>query len=317
MKTWFQVTLLAMIAAALGCNSTGMSGSDSSKPGEKGEKSGRLGTELGSEREGEEDSEDQPSDQPVQVSGAFLTCVAVEGPGGDTNSATDLYGCVIERQSVRVPNQQFSAKYLLTALPDRTSVPEAKIEQADDLSLWHVFIEVPSNKTTVYEVTAEVQWTTAVNGVTSEVLKAELKTNGKLNAIRFGKDREFHIGNNDYSGGTCKQRINTTPLYGTTLALKLIVKESNARAAVYIKGICGVDYKRAAYVRVRDAANNVLKNVEIARDTPELTFTLTGLAAGSYTLEFVSLLASNNDHDDYVVGDVTVISDKPVSGDLP
>jgi hypothetical protein len=311
---------LAFALAASGCNSTGLQGggnrkgSDERKDKPKNERQDESGKDLGTDRP-VSDEEDELANKPVPVSGAMLTCASVSIPGGDSDF--DLFGCVIERDKRKFERDEFRATYTVATLPDRQPVRGAVVEAADEISLWHVFVKVPANDAPSYQVSAVVHWDKDGKDV-PETLTAEVSRSGKLQALRFGMTREFHLGNNDYSGSACKPRINTVALFGSLLSIRFRVAADDTRAAFHFTGICGLDHDDVARIRIK-RGTAVIKTVSIKTSSPEIVFGFDALTAGDYTLELESLEISetNKDRDDFIIGDITILSNAPITGELP
>lgn len=311
----------ALVTALLGCNSAGLQGGGTRKSGDekskqsKSEREETTATEFGTDQP-VHDEEDDVADQPVPVSGAMLTCASVGVPGAETEY--DLFGCVIERNKVKLGRDDFSASYSVATLPDRLPVSGAIVEPADEISLWHVFIKVPAGTASTYEVSAVIR---LQNGgqQTPETLKVQVSKTGKLQALRFGMTREFHLGNNDYSGSACKPRLNTVALFGPLLSIRFKVGADETRTAFHITGICGLDYDDVAHIRVR-RAGAVIKTIKIKKSQQDVVFGFDALSAGDYILELESIEMTDKrskDRDDFIIGDITIISNKPLTGELP
>lgn len=310
-------TLLFVSAGLLltgGCNSTGLQGGAAKKGDGKdqsAEQDTGSGKSLGNEGIIVDDEEDA-ADKPVPVSGVYLTCASVQLPEAEV--AFNRFGCVLEKNKVKINRSEFDADYAVQTATG-TVFPSAVIEPADAISLWHVFVKVPAGTKEPLSLKAVVRWKTGASSV-AETLTAELFTNGKLNALRFGMSTEFHLGNGTIQNSECRERVGTVNLTGTSLTIKFTVAVDATKTAFHVNGICGLNVDGAAQVRVLKGTT-IIKTVKLMKSDVDIVFGIGSLNAGEYILVLESLKLPDGDFDDFVIGDITVVSDKLITGELP
>ena len=133
--------------------------------------------------------------------------------------------------------------------------------------------------------------------------------------VVFGADKVYHIGNNDYSGSSCKDKIDPYPLSGNTYYFQFDVLEPATVVDVQIKTICGVDYTGSNAARI---INGILpiQNQPLQADSSGVTFTSMTLNPGHYAVLVQSArnFSKNADNDDFLVGDITIKASKQIVG---
>jgi len=129
------------------------------------------------------------------------------------------------------------------------------------------------------------------------------------NTIVFGRDKVFHIGDNDYENTSCKEQVSTLPLEGNAYFFQFEVLNDRTNVSINVGKICGVDYNSNVYELYSGSSR--IQGTYIQRLGTSVDGKNIALNRGKYSVVLASGLgrynnSSKSDLDDYIVGNVTV-----------
>jgi hypothetical protein len=134
--------------------------------------------------------------------------------------------------------------------------------------------------------------------------------------VIFGGDQFFHIGDGEFKDSTCLFEIGASPLSGTTFRFEFDVLEDTSLVEISVN-LCGVDIIDTNFASIQSGTSK-LQEKRLIRDAFLLAFQPQVLNKGRYSVVIESRNGSQDrqwtveDHDDYMVKQVTIKSDKGV-----
>lgn len=136
------------------------------------------------------------------------------------------------------------------------------------------------------------------------------------NEVIFGGNKTFHIGDGEFNASSdCASEIHAYNLKGTRYFFEFQVLANDTVVDVSIGKICGIDYDASNSI-VLQTSTTTLDQKPLAKGQTSGAFTTQRLNQGTYTILVESRASSDpkdqGDHDDYIVGQVTVKGDKPI-----
>lgn len=134
------------------------------------------------------------------------------------------------------------------------------------------------------------------------------------NEVDFGSwYKVFHVGDGEMSDSSCKIGVSLYPRRGADYYFEFEVLQDATNVTVNIGKVCGIDYGDSNFASVTQG-NNYLSKTTIATGARSLSLQPLRLNRGVYTVlvQSVPNPNKNNDRDDYLVGRVKILGDKPL-----
>jgi hypothetical protein len=294
-------TLLAMLLP-IGCSSTDFQGDVSEKSSKKEKNSKndnqRRVEELKDISQENEEDDDEKVSEPAEIAGAFLACITME----DSRSSATTFSCSLTNanQKLSLPKDSIS----IEAFDEHNNTLQIYMSSEDfGSSPWHTVFN------TVSEVSGVVA-TVNLQGQKSQFLWKNDES-FSLNS-ELGKSFDFHVGDGDYSGSTCKKDLNSRESLGDLVKITIELLQ-DAEVEINLNEICGIDYANSNSISL--VADN---GVDVFSNTIEVGSTRysnnTFLKAGKYELVIMAHeVSGNNGVDDFIIGGVSVLADEAVS----
>ena len=132
--------------------------------------------------------------------------------------------------------------------------------------------------------------------------------------IIFGGTKTFHIGDGDFdSSSACASQVSSYSLKGTRYFFEFEVLTDATTVTASIGMICGVDYDQSSSIYLQSSTDN-LDQKPLTKGQTTADFAAKTLNIGKYTVVVESRgnANSNNDHDDFIVGQVKIHADKGI-----
>jgi hypothetical protein len=261
-----------------------------------------------------------PADDPVMVSGAALTCAEAPPRGAAAAGTTPLL-CAVWSDHRRLDLAGYETQWHV--FNDQAMRQEMAVRtQAAGLGL--VQVTVPASVLNAGVV--ELWLRQASVWPESSWLRLRARLPLKTGAVQtlLGLDYDFWLGNNDYSGSSCKAKLVKNsmiqPDVGGVVELPFIVEKDATKLQIALTGICGVDKTTFNSVAVVDATGaEVIAPRFLAPDRGSLVLPQATLAAGRYLLVLRGHPAgSPAQADDFVIDavELTTAPSTPVAVDL-
>jgi hypothetical protein len=147
------------------------------------------------------------------------------------------------------------------------------------------------------------------------------------NTVLFGGGKLFHIGDGAAANSSCLVQVDTFPLSGTVYWFSFTVTQPGTNVTVKVGHICGVDYPDTNFLAIvpggpgaTDFSNHQTIPVNPGDGVNEdASIQGTNLNPGAYALAIKSTKGTaasgqnNQDHDDFVVGQVEFDADHPIT----
>jgi hypothetical protein len=135
--------------------------------------------------------------------------------------------------------------------------------------------------------------------------------------IRFGVDRVFRIGDDNYPNSSCKEQVASYQLSGTRYFFEFEVTEPQTLIDISINRVCGVDYMLTNTTRLMK--NNMIYQVlPLVKGSDKIQYQALTLDPGKYAVIVESMVnytqVRKGDFDDFVVGDIAVKANKKIAG---
>lgn len=135
--------------------------------------------------------------------------------------------------------------------------------------------------------------------------------------IRFGVDKVFRIGDDNYPNSSCKDQVASYPLSGKRYFFEFDVVEPQTMVDISINKVCGIDYVLTNSTRlIKD--NQIFQAQPLLRVTDRIQYQSITLEPGKYAVIVESTVnyteVRKGDFDDFVVGDIAIKANKKIGG---
>ncbi len=135
--------------------------------------------------------------------------------------------------------------------------------------------------------------------------------------IRFGVDKVFRIGDDNYSNTSCKEQVASYKLSGTRYFFEFEVTEPQTQVDVSINKVCGVDYLLTNSTKlIKDS--QIFQVQPVLKTTEKIQYQSVTLEPGKYAVIVESGInyteVQKGDHDDFLVGDIAIKANKKIGG---
>jgi hypothetical protein len=135
--------------------------------------------------------------------------------------------------------------------------------------------------------------------------------------IRFGVDKVFRIGDDNYSNTSCKQEVASYNLSGTRYFFEFQVTQPQTVVNISINKVCGVDYADSNATRLTNGVQ-VLQVQPVAASNQKIQYQSVTLNPGTYAVLVESKVnysrIRQGDFDDFLVGDIAIVASKKIEG---
>ena len=135
--------------------------------------------------------------------------------------------------------------------------------------------------------------------------------------IRFGVDKVFRIGDDNYTNTSCKDQVASYQLSGKRYFFEFEVTEPQTLVDISINKVCGVDYMLTNSTRLtRDA--QIFQVQPLMTATDKIHYRAVTLEPGKYAVIVESNInyteVRRGDFDDFLVGDIAIKASKKITG---
>lgn len=138
--------------------------------------------------------------------------------------------------------------------------------------------------------------------------------------IVFGGNGVYHVGDNQLAYSSCRITVSSYSLHGSSYHFRFTVVEDDTQITVSVGRLCGVDGFYNGIALENDATGQKLVQANLPNLNPYDS--APGLAIvnnakvnkGSYSIAVYSSFENRSDFDDFVIGNISVVSNKPILG---
>ena len=135
--------------------------------------------------------------------------------------------------------------------------------------------------------------------------------------IRFGVDKVFRIGDDNYPKTSCKDQVASYQLSGTRYFFEFEVTEPQTQVDVSINKVCGIDYLLTNSTRLTKDSQ-IFQVQPLLKTSDKIQYQAVTLEPGKYAVIVESGInyteVEKGDHDDFIVGDIAIKANKKISG---
>ncbi len=135
--------------------------------------------------------------------------------------------------------------------------------------------------------------------------------------IRFGIDSVYRIGDNSFSGSSCKDQVAAYGWSGTRYFFEFQVLEPQTMVDISLNKLCGVDSSNSNVSKLVSSFQT-LQVQPITPMTTSISFNQVYLEPGRYAVVVESNKQRNfgymGDHDDFLIGDIMITANKKIDG---
>jgi hypothetical protein len=310
---WFKNVLFAgLIIGLAGCSNSGFEGvTGSNQSDDPEEKPKGKKQEDGLVFESVEGDEEEEATTPTEIAGAFLTRTKCSALKADS-SLQIKYGCVLELNGKKFKLDGYDAVGWFHTSSYNQYLTKSQFEDQPAESEFHVVLtasEADSNWSTV-SVELEKDGKSLIRSDSISYAQSngtDLEVQPPIQEV-IGKTEDFRLGNGTFDFGAntdCWESEMQKPLSGKRMTIPFKIDTDGSKVAITLQKMCGLRYSSNRVQIIQGF--NVVKSVFLPPRSDSFRLEVMEFAAGDYEIRIESLYNnSQNDRDDFVVGEVVV-----------